>query len=250
MISAIESAVIYLIRIAICDDEPFAIKDLSDLITTYASEYHLKIQLSSYSSGEQFLADAKEQSQQSDIVFLDIKMQKINGIETAKMIRKTNETMIIIFVSSFGEYVYDAFGVEAKGFIVKPIPKTKIYEILNKSISKLEESNKHSLTLYFNGALKKIPFNQIQYCEVADHSVFVYESEKINKYQGKIDDLEKELNEDFFRCHRSYIVNLHFIDSYKENVIYMPSGEKIPVASRRQKEFMKALLHFQRKEVR
>lgn len=239
-----------LIEIAICDDESLITKDLSILINTYASEYNLQIQLNIYSSGEQFLADIKKQDKKFDIVFLDIKMKNIDGIETAKIIRKTNEIMIIIFVSSLHEYVFDAFDVEAKGFIVKPIEKSKIYEILNKSLLELEKNNKYSLTLYFNGELQKIPFNQIHYCEVVDHSVFVYERTKINRYQGKIDDLEKELSEDFFRCHRSYIVNLRFVDSYKDNMIYMPSGEKIPVASRRQQEFIKALLHFQRKEVR
>ena len=242
--------VISLIKIAICDDEPLVTKDLSNLIINYASEHNLQIEFHTYSNGEQFLADIKKQDKQFDIVFLDIKMKKIDGIETAKIIRKTNEIMIIIFVSSLEEYVFDAFDVEAKGFIVKPIEKLKIYEILNKSLLKLEQNNKYSLALYFNGELQKIPFHQIYYCEVANPSVFVYERAKINRYQGKIDDLEKELNKDFFRCHRSYIVNLNFVDGYKDNMIYMPSGEKIPVSSRRQKEFIKTLLYFQRKEVR
>lgn len=105
-----------MIKIAICDDEPMAVRDLSNLINMYAGERHLKIHIDSYTSGEEFLADMSGHSESPDIAFLDIKMQKINGIEAAKIIRETNETMSIIFISSLGEYVFDAFDVEAKGF--------------------------------------------------------------------------------------------------------------------------------------
>lgn len=237
-------------KIAICDDEPLSIKELSNLITTYAREHNHKIQHTTYSSAEQFLKEIRVQNKQFDLLFLDIKMKKINGMEAAKIIRKMDEAMIIIFVSALHEYVFDAFDVNAKGFLVKPIKKEKLYDILNKSFSKLEENLKCSLNLYHCGELEKILFKDIYYCEVQDHSVFVYEREKINQYQGKIDDLEKELNDDFFRCHRSFIVNLRFVNSYRDNMIFMQSGEKIPVAGRRQKEFWKSLLHFQRKEVR
>ncbi len=239
-----------MIRIAICDDEQQAINELSHIITAFANENNLKIEILTYFSGEALLSDITEQSKQFNIFFLDIKMNKINGIETAKIIRKKNDTATIIFVSSLGEYVFDAFEVEAKGFIVKPIDKIKLLAILEKAIAKIMQHKTEVLTLHQHGELKKIPFNLIQHCEVVGHTVFVYERETINKYQGKIDALEKELSSDFFRCHRSYIVNLRFVDSYKDNMIYMPSGERIPVAARRRVQFMQALLHFQRKEVR
>ena len=239
-----------MLKIAICDDEPVAIKELESLITLYAGEHNLQIQQNAYASGEQLLKTMGEQEKGFDILFLDIKMNQINGIETAKIIRQANESIIIIFVSALHEYIFDAFDVEAKGFIVKPIQKQKIYEVLDKSRAKLEQSNRRSLHLYHCGQHKKIPFKDICYCEVQGHAVFVYELEKMNQYQGNLDTLEKELDNEFFRCHRSYIVNLRFIESYQNHMIFMQSGEKIPVAGRRQKQFMKALLHFQRNAVR
>ncbi|MEG2203295.1 MAG: LytTR family DNA-binding domain-containing protein, partial [Christensenellaceae bacterium] len=80
--------------------------------------------------------------------------------------------------------------------------------------------------------------------------IFVYESDCMHEFAGKIDELENKLGEDFFRCHRSYIVNFRFVQRYKEGFAYMTSLEKIPIATRRRQEFMQALLRFQRKEVR
>ena len=237
-------------KVAVCDDEIELIIDLSEKILNYVDEKRIEVQVLSYDCGEKLIDDIIKKQVIFDIIFLDIKMRKLNGIEAAKTIRKINENVIIIFVSALQEYVFDAFDVDAMQFLVKPIDKDKLHSALTKATQKLNHNKIKSLIIYRDHEMKRVAFHDLLYCEVLSHSVFVYEKDIINKYAGKIDALEKELNEDFFRCHRSYIVNLAWVKSYKNGFAYLPSGERIPVSTRRQGEFLKAMLNYQINEVR
>ena len=237
-------------KVAICEDELETIKDISEKILYYVKDKNLDLKVFSYDSGEGLLKDIIKKEVAFDIIFLDIKMKDLNGIETARVIRETNIHVIIVFISALQEYVFHAFDVEAMDFIVKPIKSSKLHRVLDKAVKKVNQQKNEVLVVHKNNNIKKLPFKDLLYCEVSNHTVFVYEDKVINEYIGKIDALSKELNGDFFRCHRSYIVNLAKVESYKNGFAYLPSGEKIPVATRRQSEFMKAMLNHKRNEVR
>ncbi len=241
-----------MLNIALCDDESIVVDELQALLQEYEKTARQLLSIHKFPSGESLLQTVNEG--QYDVIFMDIKMEQLDGIETAKKVRTVDESVFLIFVSSLPDYVFDVFDVNARGFLVKPVDKEKLFSLLDKIISKIKNNTGKTLTVLFNGAVTKIPLTKIHYCEVRDHSLFIYEREKIHQYQGKIEDLERELSQnatsDFFRCHRSYIVSFRYVEKFCDGMIYLPSGEKIPVASRRKKEFTQKLLHFQRKDVR
>ena len=237
-------------KVAVCDDELKTTKDLSAKISAYVQNKNVVLEVNSYDSGEKLLEDIIKKETSFDVIFLDIKMKELNGIQTAKIIRETNADVMIIFVSALHEYVFDAFDVDAMQFLVKPVEISKLYLVLDKAMQKLNKVKNRTLIVYKDNETKRVTFHDLLYCEVLSHSVFVYEKDIINKYAGKIDSLEKELNEDFFRCHRSYIINLAWVKSYKNGFAYLPSGEKIPVSTRKHGHFLKAMLNYQRNEVR
>lgn len=240
-----------MIKIAICDDEISAIQNLESRINSFFNSIDIKYSVSKFLDGETLLNSLIDRKEHFDIVFLDIRMNKMNGMDVAKTIRNSDqENVFIIFVTALKEYVFDAFDVRAINYLVKPVETQKLHTSLKRILADIIPSESKFLILHKGGEVKKIPFCKIMYCEVVNHRVFIYEKENTHEYGGKIDDLEKELNDDFFRCHRSFIVNLKYVDRYKAGVAYMPSAEKIPIAARRQGEFMKALLSYQRKEVR
>lgn len=240
-----------MIKIALCDDEISAIQTLENQINSFFYETDIKYFVSKFLDGETLLNSLIDRKEHFDIVFLDIRMNKINGMDVAKTIRNSYEkNVFIVFVTALKEYVFDAFDVRAANYLVKPVETQKLHTSLKRILSDIIPSESKYLILHKCREVKKIPFCSIMYCEVINHHIFIYEKENIHEYGRKIDDLEKELNGDFFRCHRSFIVNLKYVDRYKAGVAYMPSGEKIPIAARRQGEFMKALLSYQRKEVR
>ncbi len=236
-----------MIKIAVCDDEISAIQNISNKIEFYLNKKGMDFSISKFLNGESLLSNNNEYF---DAVFLDIKMNKINGMDTAKAIRKDNDKTAIIFVTVLKEYVFDAFQVNAANYLIKPVQNEKLYAVLDKLVETTYSSANNYIVIHKSGEIKKVPYSDIIYCEVVNHHVFIYEKSNINEYGSKIDNLENEFNEDFFRCHRSYIVNLRYVNRYSDGFIYLPGGEKVPVATRRHQDFMKALLHYHRKEVR
>lgn len=210
---------------------------------------HLEYTVSKFSSGESLLACIAAQNRYFDAVFLDIKMDRTNGMDAAKEIRKTNDKAMIIFVTALKEYVFDAFDVGAANYLVKPIEEKKLHGTLEKLTTSVSLTFAHFLVIHKSGEIVKIPCPDILYSEVVNHRVFVYVRNYTYEYGAKIDDLEKNLTDDFFRCHRSYLVNMRYVESYSEGFAYLTSGEKIPIATRRQPTFMRALLRYQRKEM-
>jgi len=239
-----------MIKIAVCDDEVSAVQDLSDKIKLYMDLKGLEYTLAKFFSGKSLLSDISARNVYFDAVFLDIKMNHLNGINTAKEIRKTNNSTNIIFVTALKEYVFDAFDVNATNYLVKPIEIQRLHRTLERMVTSVSSMADYFLTIHKNGDVHKIPLANIMYCEVVNHRVLVYERNNTHEYGSKIENLEKELTNAFFRCHRSYIVNLEYVYSYSNGFAYLSSNEKIPIATRRQPAFMKALLHYQRKEVR
>lgn len=240
-----------MVKIALCDDEISALQDLEGQINSFFNSTGAKYSVSKFLDGETLLNSLIGKKDHFDIIFLDIQMNNINGMDAAKTIRNSGqENVFIIFVTALKEYVFDAFDVRAANYLVKPVETQRLHASLKRIISDIIPSESKYLILHKGGEVKKIPFCSIMYCEAVNHRVFIYEKKNTHEYSSKIDDLEKELNDDFFRCHRSFIVNLKYVDRYKAGVAYMPSAERIPIAARRQGDFMKALLSYQRKEVR
>lgn len=236
-----------MLKIALCDDELQALDILEKMIQTYIDSRHMNITLTRFLSGEELLSDIKEGKNHYDAVYLDIKMTNLSGIETANDIREIDKKIYIVFVTALTDYVFDAFDVGAIHYLLKPIDEKKLFSTLDKITMELDNSKKEALVLHLADEVLKIPFSDIVYCEVLNHNLFIYEIDTIHRCPGKIDMLNEKLNEDFFRCHRSYIVNLAYVEKYKEGFIYLPSEEKIPVATRRRQEFMQALLSYQRR---
>lgn len=238
-----------MINIAICDDEPLALEAVSDKIKVYMGEMELPYVLSKFSSGEELLSGISKTNAVFDVVFLDIKMGDINGIDTARAIRKNNDSTAIVFVTALKEYAIDAFDVNASNYLLKPIEDKKLFSTLDKVLVH-GALQLNYLTIGSADKIEMVPFKSIVYCEVLNHRIFVYEKDNMREYAGKIEKLEQELDNRFFRCHRSYIVNLTFVESYKDGIAYLVSSEKLPVATRRKQAFMQALLLCKRKEVR
>lgn len=238
-----------MLKIAVCDDEISAVQDLSSKIEAFMDSNGLEFTLSKFPSGESLLSCISAKNMYFDAVFLDIKMDRINGMDAAKKIRETNDKAMIIFVTALKEYVFDAFDVGAANYLVKPIEEKKLHHTLEKLAASVSLAAYHFLMIHRNGEIVKIPCPDILYSEVVNHRVFIYERNSTYEYGAKIDDLGNQLTDDFFRCHRSYILNLKYVESYSDGFAYLTSGEKIPIATRRQPAFMKALLHYQRKEM-
>lgn len=183
-----------------------------------------------------------------DMYFLDIQMKKLSGIEAAKIIRNKDNTAVIIFITGLKDYVFDAFDVQAFHYILKPIDIEKLKKVVNKALLRFNETEKFIIAKTISES-NKIYLKDIMYIESQLRKLRIHTSYGIIEYYYKLADIEKELPENiFFRCHKSYIVNLSYVRSYDNNSIKLKNSEIIYISKYRFTDFSKAFMYYLKDE--
>jgi len=216
-----------MINIVICDDEQIEISYLSSLVKKWAHEQEVAINISDYPSAESFLF-AYEDDKAVDILLLDIQMGEMDGVTLAKSIRARNKEVQIIFVTGYMEYISDGYDVEALHYLIKPATEEKLTATLNRAMEKLAR-NDGALFINRGSESIRIPLYEIKCLEVRHNYVTIYAKEEytVKKTLGEI---EKELNDGFFRTGRSYIINLKYIRKVTKSDVYLSDGMVIPLS--------------------
>lgn len=227
-----------MINIAILEDEQNYAEDLRENIVRYASEYNLNIKIKLFSNGMEF-ANAK--STDYDIIFLDINMPEINGIDIARHIRKTNDNVVLIFVTNLAQYAIEGYSVDAMDFILKPIQYSSLKFRLEKAITFVEKRKKGSIMIKTNRETVKLEVSDIYYVEANKHKL-IYHTVKDNyEVWGSMAKIKKELEPlGFSSCSVSYLINLKFAAGIEgEDVIV--NNERIKISRNNRKAFLDAL---------
>ena len=173
----------------------------------------------SYKSGQEVLDDLHL----PDILFLDIQMPEMDGMQTARELRKRDRQMIIIFVTVAQDYVFQSFDVGAFHYLVKPFKDQKFAEVLQNAVRQFEErkiecvgakKETPNLMVTSKGEHITIPLEDIVYAEVFNRKIIIHTLDADIEYYGKMKDLEKKAGEDFYRPHRAYLINFNFRSLY------------------------------------
>ena len=182
-----------------------------------------------------------------DIVFLDIMMQEPDGMTTAQILRERAFDKILVFVSSSREYVFEAYDVEAFQYLLKPVGDRKLKSVLQKAVRKTESRSQGFIIVSRERQKKKLFLDDIYYFEIRGRIVDVHGPEGIFTYYEQIGELENKLRDkNFFRCHKSYLINLKYVDGYNRQEAVMENGEKIVIAKRRYDKFVQKVLKVMR----
>lgn len=213
-------------KIAICDDNEIDIRYITSLVTCWAESANVPIQIDSFPSAEALLFRYSEKKDY-DMLLLDIEMSNMDGVTLAKTIRKDNETVQIIFITGYSDYIAEGYEVSALHYLVKPVQKEKLFHVLDRAVEKIKR-NERVLMLQLSGEIVRVPFYEIRYLEVCKNYVTVH---------GKVDytvkkalgEFAEELDERFFRAGRSYIINLTLIQRVTKTVVYLTDGTAIPL---------------------
>lgn len=233
-----------MLSIAVCDDEIIECAGMAEKIRGTLEEMKVPCFLRQFNSGEELLQSEED----FDIVFLDIMMDGLDGMKTAKRIRKKASCRLLVFISASREYVFDAYDVEAFWYLVKPVERAKLKQVLKKAVLKTEAASPDFILVNKGRQKQKIFLRDILYFEIMGRLIDIHKIGGISDYYGKISILEEELREKgFFRCHKSYLVHLKYVKGYNRQEAVLDNGEKIPVSKRRYEEFCKALLSYMKK---
>ena len=211
---------------AVCDDEPAQRDNLSRLVQNWAEARRHTARLTPFPSAEAFLfAYAEEKNY--DILLLDIEMGGMSGVELARAVRAGNREVQIIFITGYTDYIADGYDVEALHYLVKPVTEEKFYAVLDRAVLKLQR-NERALILDLGDEKARVPLYEIRYLEVRGKLVTVYADGEYT-VRSTLQELEKELGEDFFRTGRSYIVNLKRIRRVTRTDIVLADGSAVPL---------------------
>lgn len=233
-----------MLSIAVCDDEIIECARMAEKIRGTLEEMKVPCFLRQFNSGEELL----QSGESFDIVFLDIMMDGLDGMNTAKRIRQQGSCGILVFISSSREYVFDAYEVEAFWYLVKPVEAKKLKSVLQRAVLKTKAASSDFILVNRERQKQKIFLQDILYFEIRGRLIDIHKTEGVSDYYGKIGILEEELKgKGFFRCHKSYLIHLKYVKGYNRQDIILDNGEKIPVSKRRYEEFCKALLDYMKK---
>lgn len=224
-------------KIAICDDDWHMQQTLRLFIDqTYQD---LDMLVDGFTSGEALLAAVQKQSQPYQLILLDIEMRGIDGIETAKRLRKLLPDCYIIFITSHDEFALTGYEVAAFRYLVKPVQPEKLTEAI--SAVRAELSDHITLHVEDGPVEALLRVKDIYYIEAQDKRVRVVLKDTTFSDRRGIDEIERALaGEDFFRVHRSYLINFRYVARLDKNEILLVSGEQIPLSRLRKKAFKNA----------
>lgn len=234
-----------MIRIGICDDE----RHMSDTIRATVSDFfrqrNIEIIILQFSSGEELLRFDK----QIDILFLDIQMKGIDGMETARKLRRRRFKGILIFITVLKEMVFQSFEVQPYDYLIKPIEEQYFEKMMERLLGSMKNASEENLLVQKGYESRIIPIGDIVFCEIIDRKIYLHlVSSEVVDYYDRIENLEKKLNYGFFRCHRSYLIHLKYLKGYKNGTAYMENGREIPVSRLRNKDFSNVILQYMKCE--
>lgn len=238
--SATVEEVINMLHFAVCDDEPYMLDQLAVWLETSLGDLGCReAVLRRFSSGQALL----EAGEDFDLVFLDIQMDPPDGLETARALRRRGDECRIVFLTVLRERVFDAFEVRAFDYLVKPVDPARLRRTLERALEDLDRRQTRTLLIQRGTAREVIPLEEIVYCEVLGRKVYLHrEDGGVLDYYDKLADLERRLGSGFFRCHRSYLVNLDHVRGCGEGQVRLSGGGAVPVSRLREGELTQALL--------
>ncbi len=229
-------------HIAICDDEGSQIIYLSALVRKWSDARGVAVRISDYDSAERFLF-SYEEDKSASILLLDIQMKSMDGVALARKIRQDNDSVQIIFITGYSDYMAEGYDVSALHYLMKPLKEEKLFEVLDRAV-KINSKKGKTIYLSIDGENIRVPTDEVQYIEAFDHLLEITSTKAKHRVKMPLYELEKQLTDDFIRCHRGCIVNLERVKKITRTELTLDSGKVLPLSRRLYTEVNRAMLKY------
>lgn len=233
-----------MLQIGICDDDKSFVSKLEMYIEQIALRMLLQCNTDAFYDGST-LKEYIAQGHRYDIIFLDIEMERINGIEVAKYIRDIDDVVLLIYISNYDSYIYELFQVEPFWFIKKPVDEKELETIFSRAYKKISEKCGY-YSYRYNKMDYKVLVKDILYMESRGRTIsIIMKDGETRKYYGKLDEAEKALSKGkipFLRIHQSYLVNFIQIKGISYTKVVINKGVELQISEERQRQIRASYL--------
>ena len=230
-------------RILICDDEEVYLNTLRDSIEAYMADRHIIHSITAVMDSRSVL----DTDVSYDLAFLDIQMPGVDGISLGKELRRRNSKLALFFVTNFDEYQDDAMDLQAFRFFGKPFDADRLYAGLDKAMEYIDGAYV-DIFLTENGSSYRVIADDILYVTREGRRTAIVTTEKTFLVAEKFDTLREKLPQLFFYpVHKSFFVNLHYVQRYAYTELVLNNGGRIPIAPRKQAAFHKFWFEYLRR---
>lgn len=231
-----------MLRIAVVDDEKVFSDRLSRFIARYGKENGIEADITCFRDGLDIAEDFRSRW---DIIFLDIQMEHLDGLATARRIRASDSDVIIIFVTTMAQYAISGYEVDAFDYVLKPLEYPQFALRMKKAVKEVDKKKDHSYVyLKKYSDIVKVSTDDLLYIEVTGHTLKYVTAEETYEKRARIGDAEQELaGQPFSRCSLSYLVNLKRIDRVSGDSVIIGPYE-LPISRNRKKEFLQAFTDY------
>lgn len=213
-------------RVAIVDDSSADAEYVQRFLNIWAGQRQTGVQSEQFASAERFLFRYAE-DKAWDILLLDIEMGAMDGVELARRLRRENDTMQIVFITGYSDYISEGYEVAALHYLMKPVKQEKLFSVLDRAAEKLRKNEK-VLNLEIGGEMVRIPVYQIRYADVMGNYVTIHAAAD-HTVKMTLGELEKQLDDRFYRVGRSCVVNLTVISRVTRVEVKLSDGTAIPL---------------------
>lgn len=228
-------------RFAVCDDNQEDMEYIEKLIRVWNQSAGYQIRIERFPSGEAFLF-AYEDDPGFDVLFLDIEMKEISGIDLAQKLRELGSGIQIVFVTGYMEYIAQGYDVEALHYLLKPVTEEKLFGVLDRAMERLK-NRERELTLTLPEGIVRIPLAEIRYLEVMGNYVTIHGRESCS-VKRTLSQLEELLDERFYRIHRSYIVNMQLVKKCTRTEVILKDDTALPLSRRNYEGLNRAMIMY------
>ncbi len=215
-------------RVAIVDDSTTDAEFVQGILNSWADQRQADIRAELFPSAESFLFRYAE-DKEWDILLLDIEMGAMDGISLAKRIRQDNESVQMVFITGFADYIFEGYEVSALHYLMKPVKWDKLLAVLDRAVAALQKTERVIL-LPVGGEMLRLAVGQVQYVEAFSHTAAIVTETGTIQVKMPISEIEKLLGAGFVRCHRSYLAGLKYISRLSKTEVILDSGKVLPLS--------------------
>lgn len=215
--------------VAIVDDVLQDREYIAGLVYLWAQEKGHTVTLKTFPSSEAFLF-AREESKKTEMLLLDIEMGAMNGVELAKELRQVQkDTMLqLVFITGFPDFIAEGYEVDALHYLIKPVVPAKLFSVLDKAVTNLAKVEKH-LRVTYDRRMDFIPLSKIYYIEAQRQYVLIHAEDGEYRMKTSLAETKGALDEYFFQCQRSFLVNLRYVVQVKNDCVILKNGIEVPI---------------------